>query len=139
MPWLVEPDGAALSALLRHVIANSEEARAKGRAGREYAEVNLTWGRAAAAVEARVGGPAACPDPASLHSSTVVVSRHSRPRLAEKPYRARVSLCLIVKNEEANLADCLASAAGLCTDIVVLDTGSTDRTKEIALAHSPRV
>ncbi|MCB0993287.1 MAG: glycosyltransferase, partial [Acidimicrobiales bacterium] len=39
---------------------------------------------------------------------------------------------LIVKNEEAMLADCLASMEGLVDRIEVVDTGSTDSTVEIA-------
>jgi len=39
---------------------------------------------------------------------------------------------MIVKNEEANLPGCLTSARALVDEIVVVDTGSTDRTKEIA-------
>jgi tetratricopeptide (TPR) repeat protein len=46
--------------------------------------------------------------------------------------RVRVSLCLIVKNEEASLPTCLASAADLVDEVVVVDTGSTDRTRELA-------
>jgi tetratricopeptide (TPR) repeat protein len=57
----------------------------------------------------------------------------------EREQRARVSLCLIVKNEETNLPDCLASANGLFDEVVVVDTGSTDRTKEIALALGAQV
>jgi tetratricopeptide (TPR) repeat protein len=49
-----------------------------------------------------------------------------------KPGQARVSLCMIVKNEEANLPACLATVADLVHEIVVVDTGSTDRTKEVA-------
>jgi GT2 family glycosyltransferase/tetratricopeptide (TPR) repeat protein len=51
----------------------------------------------------------------------------------------KVSLCMIVKNEEKNLPDCLRSVAGLFGEINVLDTGSTDRTKEIAREHGARV
>lgn len=50
-----------------------------------------------------------------------------------------VSLCMIVKNEEANIGDCLASAQGLADEIIVVDTGSTDRTVEIAQAHGARI
>src|SRR5262249_10352829 len=57
----------------------------------------------------------------------------------EQKRRLRVSLCVIVKNEEHNIGDCLASAAGLFDEVVVLDTGSTDRTKQIALEHGARV
>lgn len=42
-----------------------------------------------------------------------------------------ISLCMIVKNEEENMAKCLNSIVDL-VDEVVVDTGSTDKTKEIA-------
>jgi GT2 family glycosyltransferase/tetratricopeptide (TPR) repeat protein len=53
--------------------------------------------------------------------------------------RPTVSLCLIVRNEEANLPDCLRSAADLVDEIIVVDTGSTDRTKELAAGFGARV
>jgi tetratricopeptide (TPR) repeat protein len=49
------------------------------------------------------------------------------------------SLCLIVRNEQAGLPICLRSVAGLCPDTVVVDTGSTDRTREIAAQFGARV
>lgn len=42
------------------------------------------------------------------------------------------SLCMIVKNEENVLARCLDSLADLMDEIIIVDTGSTDKTKEIA-------
>lgn len=45
---------------------------------------------------------------------------------------ATISLCLIVKNEEQNLDHCLSSIEGIPDEIIIVDTGSTDRTKEIA-------
>lgn len=42
-----------------------------------------------------------------------------------------ISLCMIVKNEEATIGRCLRSAQGIADEIVIVDTGSTDRTKEI--------
>ena len=50
-----------------------------------------------------------------------------------------VSLCMIVKNEEDVLARCLQSAAGVADEIIVVDTGSTDRTKEIARREGAKV
>jgi GT2 family glycosyltransferase len=50
-----------------------------------------------------------------------------------------VSLCMIVKNEEANLPACLKSAEGLFNEIVVVDTGSTDKTKEVSAQYGARV
>ncbi|AGA24798.1 glycosyltransferase [Singulisphaera acidiphila] len=46
---------------------------------------------------------------------------------------------MIVRNEEANLPACLASAADLFDEIVIVDTGSTDRTVEIARSFGARV
>ncbi|MCS6852348.1 MAG: glycosyltransferase [Gemmataceae bacterium] len=51
----------------------------------------------------------------------------------------RVSLSMIVKNEEANLPACLESVADLVDEIVIVDTGSTDRTKEVAARFGARV
>ena len=50
-----------------------------------------------------------------------------------------ISLCMIVKNEEANLARCLDSVAGLVDEMIIVDTGSTDRTGEIASGYTKNV
>lgn len=42
-----------------------------------------------------------------------------------------ISLCMIVKNEELVLERCLASAKNIADEIIIVDTGSTDRTREI--------
>lgn len=43
-----------------------------------------------------------------------------------------ISLCMIVKNEEHTLARCLSCVDKIADEIIIVDTGSTDRTKEIA-------
>jgi tetratricopeptide (TPR) repeat protein/glycosyltransferase involved in cell wall biosynthesis len=55
------------------------------------------------------------------------------------PRACRVSLTMIVKNEEATLADCLRSVADLVDEMVVVDTGSTDRTREMAASFGAKV
>lgn len=50
-----------------------------------------------------------------------------------------ISLCMIVKNEEMHIARCLDSVAELVDEIIVVDTGSTDRTKEIVSQYTPNV
>lgn len=63
--------------------------------------------------------------PTSVHSSAT-----TRPRL---------SLCMIVKNEREHLGRCLTSVKGIADEIIIVDTGSTDGTQEIAHAHGARV
>ncbi|MBD5460024.1 MAG: glycosyltransferase family 2 protein [Lachnospiraceae bacterium] len=50
-----------------------------------------------------------------------------------------ISLCMIVKNEEKVLARCLESVRGLMDEIIVVDTGSTDKTREIAARYTQQV
>lgn len=52
--------------------------------------------------------------------------------------RIPVSIVILTLNEEQNLPACLASVSR-CEDVVVLDSGSTDRTCEIARASGARV
>jgi len=50
-----------------------------------------------------------------------------------------ISLCMIVKNEEEVLARCLDSIKDAVDEIIIVDTGSQDRTKEIARKYTRKV
>ncbi len=50
-----------------------------------------------------------------------------------------LTLCMIVKNEEASLPQTLSSVKDIVDEMVILDTGSTDRTTEIATDFGARV
>lgn len=52
---------------------------------------------------------------------------------------ATISLCMIVKNEEEVLENCLKSVQKACDEIIIVDTGSTDKTKEIAAKYTKKV
>ncbi|MEK5026114.1 tetratricopeptide repeat-containing glycosyltransferase family 2 protein [Paenibacillus sp. FSL M7-1046] len=50
-----------------------------------------------------------------------------------------ISLCMIVKNEADSLAQCLKSVHGVADELVVVDTGSTDSTVQIARSFGAAV
>ena len=50
-----------------------------------------------------------------------------------------ISLCMIVRDEAQHLAKCLESVRDAVDEIVILDTGSVDETKEIARRYTDRV
>lgn len=50
----------------------------------------------------------------------------------------RLSACLIARDEEETLPRCLASLSGVVDEICLLDTGSRDRTREIARQHGAK-
>ena len=49
------------------------------------------------------------------------------------------SVCVICKNEEQNIEKCLTSFQNTDCELIVVDTGSTDRTKEIARKYTPNI
>lgn len=52
---------------------------------------------------------------------------------------AKISLCMIVRDEEEVLERCLGSIADCVDEIVIVDTGSVDRTKEIAERFTEKI
>ncbi len=79
-------------------------------------------------------------DPGVIAAGLKVRERLGGARILEgPPSDGSVSLCMIVRNEKDHLARCLRSAAPLVNEIIVVDTGSTDETKEIARVFGARV
>lgn len=50
-----------------------------------------------------------------------------------------ISLTLIARDEESQIVRCLQSVSGLDAEIIVVDTGSSDQTKQIAIACGAKV
>lgn len=65
--------------------------------------------------------------------------RQSFSPAVQKKRSVTVSLCMIVKNEEAALERCLSSVRELVDEIVIVDTGSTDKTREVAASFGAEV
>jgi glycosyltransferase involved in cell wall biosynthesis len=57
--------------------------------------------------------------------------------MKKKP--STLSLCMIMKNEEKWIAQCLDSVKGVVDEIIIVDTGSTDRSKEIAESYGASI
>ncbi|WP_407313704.1 glycosyltransferase [Desulfosporosinus sp. SB140] len=51
----------------------------------------------------------------------------------------KISLCMIVRNEETTIARCLDSVKGIPDEIVIVDTGSTDSTKDIVKEFTDKI
>lgn len=50
-----------------------------------------------------------------------------------------ISICIIGKNEEKNIENCLAPLMPYNFEIIYVDTGSTDRTKELAAKYTDKI
>lgn len=70
----------------------------------------------------------------ALIGRAIELRKQLKPRPIIADDDGSVSLCMIVKNEERNLARCLTSAMPVVDQLVVVDTGSTDRTVMLAEA-----
>lgn len=53
--------------------------------------------------------------------------------------RPLISLCMIVKDEAESLAQCLNSVRGVAGELIIVDTGSTDHTVQIARSNGARI
>jgi glycosyltransferase involved in cell wall biosynthesis len=53
--------------------------------------------------------------------------------------KSGISVCMIVRNEEKNIAACIESLLGVASEFVIVDTGSTDRTKQIIESYREKV
>jgi len=78
---------------------------------------------------------------APLHPAAPELARRARA-VADRARPAeglRLSLCMIVRDEQEMLPRCLAAVADAVDEIVIVDTGSTDRTIEIARSFGANV
>ncbi|HRY91130.1 MAG TPA: glycosyltransferase, partial [Candidatus Gracilibacteria bacterium] len=51
----------------------------------------------------------------------------------------KISAFIIARNEQDNIARALKSLLSFCDEIILVDTGSTDKTKEIALNYTDKI
>jgi tetratricopeptide (TPR) repeat protein len=106
---------ARLDPELAHARANLEHARERARSGARLPGLGATRTRQLAERARRLAG---------------------RARPVKK---LTLSLCMIVKDEEEMLPGCLEPLRGVVDEMIVVDTGSTDRTVEIAESYGATV
>ncbi len=63
--------------------------------------------------------------------------RKKRSKVSKK--KPLLSICMIVRDEEENLPGCLEDFGPVADQIVVVDTGSTDRTVDVARRYGAEV
>jgi cellulose synthase/poly-beta-1,6-N-acetylglucosamine synthase-like glycosyltransferase len=66
-------------------------------------------------------------------------SGKTEPTTRTKVKKPTISLCMMVKNEEKFLPQCLDSVRNYVDEIIIVDTGSTDRTVEIAEKYTDKI
>lgn len=109
---------------------------------RIFANVNLNINTANVKVKGRKGEP--CDNWLFwFNASKDDVIEFNEPDYQEKlvksrPYKS-ISCCMIVKNEEDNLSRCLKTVKDFADEIVIVDTGSTDDTKQIASKFTDKI
>jgi glycosyltransferase involved in cell wall biosynthesis len=155
-PWQLEPDLDALVDALRWVYDHPEETRKRGRDARARVESGWSWESSVADARERLLAVVVPPasvtiaparpwegdgSSASLQSWGTRGERHKAGKEAtrEGNHPAELSLCMIVRDEEPRIAQCLQSVAAYVDEMVVVDTGSKDRTREVARRCGARV
>jgi tetratricopeptide (TPR) repeat protein len=129
-----EPVLLNLAGVVLHALGSlrGAEALMNAAAALDAAVPNLA-GNLAGVRKLREGGQTLKPPAAitarvnDLERRAVRTAKRARPASA-----ATISLCMIVRDEEATLARAIESAKGVVDEIVVVDTGSQDRTVQIA-------
>lgn len=131
------------------------DANARGQREANVELLRVKWGTEYAAVPPPLSPSPSCAEEqtstnADATDTVVRDTNETEPVVASRATTAltvspgndvsvSVSLCMIVRNEEHHLPDCLRSVADLFEDIVVVDTGSSDNTRAIAEQFGARV
>ncbi|HZP81562.1 MAG TPA: tetratricopeptide repeat protein, partial [Chthonomonadaceae bacterium] len=108
-----------------------DKQRAQAKRDPEYRALMEVYQRAQDALAVQPGVGREAP---GVQTTPVPDTQHLTPNA-----HPRLSLCMIVKNEERFLRNCLESARDVVDEIVLVDTGSTDATLDIAREYGAKI
>ena len=152
--WMLEPDADYLAELMKELPSRRTESATRAAAAHGHVLPAYSWDSVARRVVERLQALAdrpkglreAGPGPVPGAGRGTHGKRHDRrPKASHSPKADRriskplLSACMIVKDEEQALPDCFASLHRVVDEVVVYDTGSTDRTVELARRAGARV
>jgi len=80
-------------------------------------------------------GPAFTPEQLTTSAMEIIKPTAIDRNQTQTPCPVKISVCMMVKDEEYMLPGCLDSIKSVADEIIVVDTGSTDRTIEIARSY----
>ena len=136
----------SFASALAELLADGERYQAMSTAARERVEGRYQWSAIAEEWEGEfarlvAGAPESAEDgPGWRHSCLATGSCQTEAGEGPVPStRQTVSVCMIVRNAQGTLYRCLDSVKSIADEIIVCDTGSTDRTREIAREYTDQV
>lgn len=142
-----EADLQTLMEAMQSVVLHPELAGQFGAAARKQVEAQATNSHWRARMRARL---VRMVEPSLSEAAPAQLWKEPEEKVVDpvKPTRSRkkaaapkiaLSLCMIARDEEARIGACLESIRPFVDEMILVDTGSTDRTKEIALECGARV
>lgn len=114
-----------LRASMRRAFEDRKDTRSRGKRASDAVRKQYTWHRTAELMAGRIkelvngGGPIRF--------------------LPRSPLRSTLSLCVVFRNHERLLADCLGRLRPFLDEVVAVDIGSDDQSKAVALEYDARV
>ncbi|MCW3058182.1 MAG: hypothetical protein JWQ02_3 [Capsulimonas sp.] len=147
--WMFEVSVDDLAKLMRQVSSKRKEAQKRGKAAAKRVRSGWTWEHSTARMMERLKALQALPAlsnaspaadvPTPPQAAEALTATPTKPSMSVTTGAPTISLCMIVKNEERVLGHCLQSIKPWVDEIIIVDTGSTDKTVAIAEEHGARV
>ncbi len=136
--WQFEVTQHQLASTMHQVFINPPEAKKRGANGRKRVEKQWSWEQTTKIATEHLESIST--KAVNTKHKTQVSGNHKKsinavntsPLAGTLKRDAEISLCMIVRNEERCLKECLDSIKPWVDEMIVVDTGSTDRTIQIA-------